>query len=198
MNLKNGLIEIIYMFAPRKRLEYYIHHNNVPKVQRLLTKGVDPNPTKKQIRNAVLKPFYPLLFKALHCPSEQMLQAILEHNTNPYVTYCRMKFYGQEWYSFEFEDVGILEYFLANVRSPLAKNSDQEAQKNIKIYALLRAHLDLGGKLKDWVMAETQEYSPLSFALFQNWEEEFLLRQQNQRILGCVNNMGSEDKRRKI
>lgn len=56
MNLKNGLIEIIYMFAPRKRLEYYIHHNNVPKVQRLLTKGVNPNPTKKEMRNAHMKP----------------------------------------------------------------------------------------------------------------------------------------------
>lgn len=79
--------------------------------------------------------------------------------------------------------MGILEYFLEQLRSPLAKNSEHEAQKNIKMYALLRAHWDLDGKLKDWVMAETQEYSPSSFSLFQNWEEELLLHQQRERIL---------------
>lgn len=127
-----------------------------------------------------------------------MLQTLLEHDANPYATYCRINFYGQEWYSFDFEDVGILEYFLENLRSPLAKNSEHEAQKNMKMYAVLRAHWDLDDKLRGWVMAETQEYSPSSFSLFQNWEEELLLQQQNQKILGCVNNTGSEDKRKKI
>lgn len=183
MIFKNIFVEFIYLFAPRKRLEYYVRHNNVAKVDRLLKKGANPNPTKSQIRNAALKPFYPLLFKALRCPSEAMLQTLLKHNANPYATYCRMKFYGQEWYSVDFEEVGILEYFLENLRSPLAKNSEQEAKKNMKIYALLRAYWDLDGKLKDWVIAETQEYSPLSFALFQNWEEELLLHQQKERIL---------------
>lgn len=183
MNIKNIFIETLYLFAPRKRLEYYINHNNIPKVQRLLTKGANPNPTKRQMRNAHMKPYYPLLFKSLRCPSADMVKTLLDSNANPYATYCRMKFYGQEWYSFEFEDVGILEYFLASVRSPLAKNSEKEARKNVKIYALLRAHWDLDGKLKDWVMSETQEYSPLSFTLFQNWEEELLLRQQKERIL---------------
>lgn len=198
MNMKSTLIETIYMFAPRKRLEYYIRHNNILKVQRLLEKGVNPNPTKKQIRNAHMKPFLPLLFKALHCPSEAMLHTLLEHNANPYATYCRMKFYGQEWHSFGFEDVGILEYFLARLRGPLANNSEQEAQKNVKIYKLLRAHWELDGKLKDWVMAEAQEYSPLSFALFKNWEEELLLHQQNTRILESINNEYSNRARRKI
>jgi len=198
MNMKNALIEIIYMFAPRKRLEYYIRHNNISKVQRLLAKGVDPNPTKKQIRNAHMKPFLPLLFKALRCPSEAMLHTLLEHNANPYATYCRMKFYGQEWYSFEFEDVGILEYFLARLRSPLANNSEPEAQKNVKIYKLLRAYWQLDDKLHTWVMAETQEYSPLSFALFKNWEEELLLHQQNTRILESINNAYSDRARRKM
>lgn len=198
MNMKNALIETIYMFTPRKRLEYYIRHNNISKVQRLLAKGVSPDPTKKQIRNAHMKPFLPLLFKALRCPSESMVKTLLEHNANPYATYCRMKFYGQEWYSFGFEEVGVLEYFLDRLRGPLANNSEQEAQKNIKIYKLLRAHWRLDGKLQDWVMAETQEYSPLSFALFQNWEEELLLHQQRQRIVESFNNEYFDGARRKI
>lgn len=198
MNIKTILIETFYLFAPRKRLEYYIQSNNITKVQRLLTNGVDPNPTKKQIRNAHRKPYYPLLFKALCCPSEAMLQTLLEHNANPYATYCRMKFYGGEWFSFDFEGVSILEFFLASLRSPLAKNSEHEAQKNIKIYALLRTHWELDGKLQDWVMAQNQDYSPLSFALFQKWEDELLMHQQNTRILESINNECSNRARRKI
>ena len=183
MNIKNIFIETLYLFAPRKRLEYYINHNNIPKVQRLLIKGVNPNPTKRQMRNAHMKTYYPLLFQALRCPSADMVKTLLDNNANPYATYCRMKFYGQEWYSFKFEDVGILEYFLEQLRSPFAKDGVRDVEKNMKIYALLRAHWDLDGKLKDWVMAETQEYSQSSFALFQQWEEELLLHQQKNRIL---------------
>lgn len=183
MIFKDIFIEFLYMFAPRKRLEYYVRHNNVAKVERLLKNGADPNPTKRQIRNAALKSFYPLLFKASRCPSADMLKILLDNNANPYATYCRMKFYGQEWYSFDFEDVGILEYFLEQLRSPFPKDNEQEAQKNLKLYILLRAHWDLDDKLQKWVFDKNQEYSPSSFSLFQQWEDELLLHQQRERIL---------------
>lgn len=198
MIFNNFFIEFIYMFAPRKRLDYYVRHNNVAKVERLLIKGVDPNPTKRQIRNAAHKSFYPLLFKALRCPSADMLKTLLDNNTNPYATYCRMKFHGLEWFYFDFEEVGILEHFIAQLRSPFAKDNEQEAQKNVKIYKLLRAHWGLDDKLQKWVFDKNHEYSPSSFALIQQWENELLLHQQRKRILESFNNEYSDRARKKI
>lgn len=85
MSLKSSANKIMCALSSRWRLIDAIERNDVAGVRQLLESGVDPNPSKRELKRWEDKTIRIPLFAALYCPTATILQLLLEYGANPHI-----------------------------------------------------------------------------------------------------------------
>lgn len=85
MSLKSLANKIMFALSSRWRLIDAIERNDVACVRQLLESGVDPNPSKRELKRWEDKTIRIPLFAALYCPTATILQLLLEYGANPHI-----------------------------------------------------------------------------------------------------------------
>lgn len=170
-------------------LRYYVQHNDLEHVQQLLERGESvstPPPPVTELDVVINgKKYFPLMFLAVMNKSHKMLELLLKFGANPqektlFSTHHPTQTLSTRW-------INALDYILIrtntyNLFTSDAQSDDNDNKDFLTCYALLRHHIELSEENIQTLRQQSAKGCKRNI-LFQQWEEELLMRQQNARIL---------------
>ena len=170
-------------------LRYYVQHNDLEHVQQRLERGESvstPAPPVAELDVVINGSKYlPLLFLAVMNKNHKIMELLLKFGANPHEETLFPRHHPAG--AFCTRLINALDYILIRANTYNLFSSDPEGDANankdfLNCYALLRAHLELSEE-NIQTLYEQSAKGCVRAILFQHWEDELLMRQQNTRIL---------------
>lgn len=170
-------------------LRYYVQNDDLEHVQKLLEQGEDlstpPSPVTEVDVVINGKKYFPLTFLAVMNKSHKMLELLLKFGANPNEKTLFPTPHPTDTLSTRL--INALDYILirANTYNLFTPDPQRDANANkdfLSCYELLRDHIELSEENIKTLRQQSAKGCVRNI-LFQQWEEELLMRQQNTRIL---------------
>lgn len=183
-------------------LRYYVQHNDLEHVQQLLEQGCDlstpPSPVTELDVVINGKKYFPLIFLAVMDQSHKMLELLLNFGADPHEKTLFPA--STPTHTLSTHQINALDYILicASTYNLFTSNPQGDANANkdfLTCYALLRDHLELSEENIQTLRQQSAKGCTRNI-LFQQWEEELLMRQQNARILESLQPCNQSHQRR--
>lgn len=172
-------------------LRYYVQHNDLEYVQQLLERGESVSTPAPPVTGLDVvinkKKYFPLIFLAVMNKSHKMLELLLKFGANPHEKTLFPASTSTDRLCAR--SINALDYILIRTNtynfftSDLQSDANANANKDfLSCYALLRHHIELSEENIQTLRQQSAKGCKRNI-LFQQWEEELLMRQQNARIL---------------
>lgn len=183
-------------------LRYYVQHNDLEHVQQLLEQGCDlstpPSPVTELDVVINGKKYFPLIFLAVMNQSHKMLELLLNFGADPHEKTLFPA--STPTHTLSTHQINALDYILirASTYNLFTSNPQGDANANkdfLTCYALLRDHLELSEENIQTLRQQSAKGCTRNI-LFQQWEEELRMRQQNARILESLQPCNRSHQRR--